>query len=197
MTLRVVFLTTKENIKTTILALLEKYSADDLTVKMVCMECGISKQTLYNHFRCIMDAVEEAYADRFYSAVTDCDTYVDWVEGFRCTLYMLHSNKSISLHLYNSSHRDEFICMIRKYGTILVKRGIEDCSRDMGIEIKSKDREFMLEFYMYVFMGIVENYLQNKMREDPEYIAGRCDAMMRFHIRCTLRNMRDLENGEF
>ncbi len=87
--------------------------------------------------------------------------------------------------------------MIRKYGIILVKRGIEECSSDIGIRIDERDRSFMVEFYMYVFMGIIENCFQNKMREDPEYIAGRCDAMMRSHMQQTLKNMFELERGNF
>ncbi len=52
---------TKEKIKKTLLRLLEDHSADQLTVKMVCSEAGISKQTLYNHYLNLMDALEDVF----------------------------------------------------------------------------------------------------------------------------------------
>ena len=55
----------------------------------------------------------------------------------------------------------------------------------------------MLNFYMYVFMGIIKDFFEHKMREDTAYIAKRCDAMLRFHIRNSLKNIRDQEKGAF
>ena len=50
---------TKEIIKETILDLLDEHSADEITVKLICMESGLSKQTLYNHYHNWMDANDE------------------------------------------------------------------------------------------------------------------------------------------
>jgi hypothetical protein len=50
---------------------------------------------------------------------------------------------------------------------------------------------------MYVFIGIIRKYIENGMEEDPGYIASRCDAMMRYHIRNTLRNLADIDAGVF
>lgn len=190
-------MTTRERIKKTLLRLLDEHCSDDLTVKMVCKEAGISRQTLYNHYYCLMDALEEAYRSDFEKALENCNTYCDWVEGLRCFLDFLHSRKRRVLHLYYSSRREDLLRIIRKYGEILVKKGIADCARDMGIAVDGKDREFMLNFYMNVLMGIVVNYLKDRMKENPEYIASRCDAMMRYHIRTTLKNIELMKKGEF
>lgn len=190
-------MTTKNLIKETLLRLLEDHSCDELTVKMVCKEAGISKQTLYNHYYSLIDALEEAYKSEFESALENCNTYGNWVEGFNSFLRYLHSTKKRILHIYFSSYRDELIRMIRKYGEILVKRGISDCSEDMRIEVDEKDSAFMLSFYMNVFMGIVVDYLDGRMSESPEYIASRCDAMMRSHIHTTLQNIDLIKKGQF
>lgn len=55
----------------------------------------------------------------------------------------------------------------------------------------------MLSFYMNVFMGIVVDYLDGRMSESPEYIASRCDAMMRSHIHTTLQNIDLIKKGQF
>ncbi len=190
-------MTTRDHIKETLLKLLDEYCCDDLTVKMVCKEAGVSRQTLYNHFYCLMDALEEAYKTDFSRALENCDTYSNWVEGFRCFLDFLHVRKQRVMHLYFSSRRDDLMGIIRKYGEILVGRGIADCSRDMGMEVDEKDWEFMQNFYMSVFMGIIGNYLDGHMKESPEYIASRCDAMLRSHIHMTLKNIDLIKKGKF
>jgi len=185
-------MTAKEKIKETILDLLEKYPADELTVKMICLESGYSKQSLYNNYYNWMDALADAFETEFYGSVGDCDTYHDWVEGFHRVLKFLHSRRKAFLHVYNSSRRDELIEIMRSRGAALVNRGITECSRDMGIAVSPDDQRFMLDFYMYVFMGIVNDYLKCGMTGDPDYIASRCDAMMRFHIRNTLKNLQSM-----
>ena len=190
-------MTTKDVIKDTLLRLLENYSCDDLTVKMVCKEAGISRQTLYNHYYCLMDALEEAYKNDFESTLENCDTYCNWLEGFRCFLVFLQDWRKTILHIYHSSHRNELMSIIRKNGELLVRKGINDCATDIGIEVAEKDQEFMLRFYMNVFMGIVENYISDRMAESLEYIVSRCDAMMRYHIHSTLKNIDLLKKGEF
>lgn len=188
--------TTKETIKKTLLRLLEEHSADQLSVKMVCIEAGISKQTLYNHYFSLMDALDEAFTGGIAKDMENCSTYDSWVEGFRVFLNFLYSRKKVILHIY-SSYRDEMMCSMRKYGRKLVEKAISDCSGDFDVRVSDKDRGFMLDFYMNIFMGIIRDYLDERMEEDSEYISSRCDAMLRYHIRTSLRNIRDLEKGLF
>ena len=189
--------TTKETIKKTLLRLLEEHSADQLSVKMVCIEAGISKQTLYNHYFSLMDALDEAFTGEIAKDMENCSTYDSWVEGFRVFLNFLYSRKKVILHIYYSSYRDELMSTMEKYGRKLVEKAISDCSRDFDVRVSDKDRGFMLDFYMNIFMGIIRDYLDERMEEDPEYISSRCDAMLRYHIRNSLRNIRDLEKGLF
>jgi hypothetical protein len=179
-------MTTKEKIKNTILEILDKYNADDVTVKMFCLESGLSKQTLYNHYYNLMDAIDDSYKTDIEEGLKDCNTYLNWVEGFRRILMLLHDKKNAYLHIYNSSRKRELIGIIGFSGRDLVEKGIEDCAADMGITISEKDKKFMTRFYMNVFMGIIKDYLDGRMSEDPEYIAGMCDAMLGHHIRNTL-----------
>lgn len=188
---------TKELIRNTLVRLLEDYSFDDLSVKMFCKEAGISKQTLYNHYYSILDALEDSYRIEFTRELEDCNTYDNWVEGFRRFLIFLRKKKKVILHLYFSSHRDELMNMIRKHGEYLILKGIEDCSEDIDVTVADNDRTFMLHFYMNVFMGVIRDYLDGRMSEDPDFIAGRCDALLRHHIRRSLRNIHDLEKGIF
>jgi len=190
-------MTTDEKIKSILIKLLEEHPADEITVKMVCLESGLSRQTIYNHYYCLMDALEESYKSELLSSIAECNSYSDWVEGLRRALRFFFSRKKVALHLYNSSRKDDFMAIVKKHGETLIRKGIDECSRDEGIAVSEKDRLFMSDFYMYVFMGVVEKYFQDGMHENPDYICSRCDAMMRHHIRRTLRNLRDISLGAF
>ncbi len=188
---------TTEKIKDTIMNMLTEHNADDISVKMFAMESGISRQTLYNHYYNLLDAVEDAYRTDLEKGLRGRDTYHNWVEGFRALLMTIYARKDAYLHIYNSSRREDLIQIIGNHGKALVEKGITDCARDKGMVVSDKDRKFMTRFYMNVFMGIIKDFLEGRMTEDPEYIASRCDAMMRHHIRTTLDNIRSIEQGTF
>ena len=89
-------MTAKQKIKETILDLLERYPADEITVKMISLESGYSKQTLYNNYYNCMDALSDAFEEEFFGSVGSCDTYLHWVEGFRRVLRFLHARRKAS-----------------------------------------------------------------------------------------------------
>lgn len=190
-------MTTKERIRETLMKMLEEHNADDITVKMFCIDSGLSKQTLYNHYYSLLDAVDDAYKTDIENGLRNCNTYHNWVEGFRKILTILCSRKRAYLHIYNSSKREALIEMISNNGKALVEKGINDCAKDKKVIVSEKDIKFMLRFYMNVFMGIVKDFFDGRMTEDPGYLASRCDVMMRHHIRKTLDNIQAIEQGTF
>ena len=182
-------MTTEDVIKKTLMELLVNYSADDITVKMLCMEAGISKQTLYNHYHCIMDVLEDSYRDSFREANEDGDTHTDILKDFCNLLEILADNRKATMHVYNSSHRDELMGMIHRRGERLISRSLALCGERKGYIEDDRDREFTFRFYMYIFMGIVESYLEDNMKDAPEEIATRSSRMLRYHIRRSLKSI--------
>ncbi len=186
----------KELIKSTLMSLLERYNGDDITVKMVCLEGNFSKPTLYNHYSCLMGALDDAYQSDFRKALINSDTYENWVEGFYNTLEFLKERRKIMIHLYRSSRREDLMNMIRRHGEALVLQGITECAEDKGFVVSEKDKAFMLDFYMSVFMGIVDKFIREGLVDDPRYIADMCNIMMHHHIRNTLRKLQTVYGKE-
>lgn len=192
------YMDTKNTIKKTLFRILEEHSADMLSVKLVCKEAGISKQTLYNHYYSVMDALEDAYRSEFNRAIEETfSTCVDWEDGFKSLLEFLNGNKKVFLHIYYSTYRDEFIKMIEKYGSTLIRNAINAISAEIGVSISNRDRDFMTKFYMYVFMGIIRDFLNERMEESPGFIAERCHAMMKDSMRNSIRNIHYIDKSVF
>ena len=180
---------TRNSIKRSLLALLEQHSMDEITVRMVCDGAGISRQALYNHYYCLPDVLEEALVDRMNEAAAELGTYHTWSACFEAILNSLLRQKAVLLHVYRSNARGELMGMLENYGARLVKKGISQCAEDMGIAVTEQDRTFMLRLYMHTFMGVIGQWLEEGMQLSPEFIASRCDAMMGFSIRGTLRRL--------
>ena len=58
----------RDKIKLTIIEFLKENPADQLTIKTLLMEANVSKQSLYNNFYGIQDAVCESVCDLFDEA---------------------------------------------------------------------------------------------------------------------------------
>ena len=97
-------MTTKERIKTELLKLLDRYSADDLTLKLFCAESGISKQTLYNHYYCLMDAIEAAQTFSFLSTIGKLEKRMQPYGFVRC-----HRSVLVSVHHIRSVTRGKAV----------------------------------------------------------------------------------------
>ena len=119
---------TAARIREAMMSLLERHSMDDITVRMICGEAGISRQTFYNYYYSAEDVLDEAWRIGFFRAVEGRDTWRDWTEGFRRTLELLTGRRRAVLHVYRSSRRTELMRIIRKHAKPLVKRGSRTAS---------------------------------------------------------------------
>ena len=50
---------TKRIIMHSLMSILERKSMDEITVRMVCEKSGVSRQTFYNHYYCLMAVFED------------------------------------------------------------------------------------------------------------------------------------------
>lgn len=183
------YIPTRENLQEALIALLEERSPDSVTVKMVCQRAGVSRQALYNHYYCLPDVFHDTLFRELEAVTADCNTYLTWAVGFREILQYLEGRKAVILHVFHSSWRDELLRMLEQFGSRLVSRGIAQCAADLRLVATEQDKTFLLRLYMYAFMGVVRQWLEEGMRLTPEYIADRCEAVMHRSIRETLRRL--------
>lgn len=184
----------KEKIKTTLIELLEKYSADHLTVKMVCMEAKISKQTLYNNYYGILEAVEDVIGDFIEEAMKDFHRTSNWFDGIRSVLRMLSDRKAVVMHLYDSRYRQDVLAAISGSIRPVIENGIRECARDAKVEVDDHDQTIMADMYIDVFMGLISRYLDNRMTDDPDRLVYVYETMMTNRTIETLNSINELRN---
>ena len=160
----------RERIKNTLLELLEDNTADQLAVKTLCIDAQISKQTLYNNFYGIPDAIGEAVCDLIDERAGSYFAHNDWMIGMERVLVLFEEKKNVMMHLWNSKWRFETFEAIADHAYKIIARGITECEADSGIRVTRQDEGVMAGLYLDIFMGLVKRYMEQKMTQDPKML---------------------------
>lgn len=172
-----------EYIQTALLELLEEKRLDRITVKDVCANAHVSRQTIYYHYDSLVDVFISWFRSGIAEKLKTKNTVHNWGEGYREILAFCKNHRKPIINVYKSSYRDDFLASIDALGRRLIERAVDDVSNEIGIPMLQQDRAFMVDFYMFVFMGFLKEYIENGMEQDYEFIASRCELMMGSSIR--------------
>lgn len=158
--------------------LLRKKSIDKLTVKGVCEHCNVNRQTFYNHFADIMDVFKFIFYEELSVEIAQNRTFDTWEGGFLATMHYLRKNSKMILHVFNSSYWPEASVYIAHLSRRLLEDVVEECVKKMGVVLKDKDRDFIVDFYRHVFNGLMIDWVREGMEEEPEIILKRLLIMI-------------------
>ena len=182
---------TKETLIQTLMEMLEEMPASKITVRRLCERADISRQALYNHYYGLVDLFRDALEKELERPFEGGDTWQVWYVGFEHALAVFAARRRMLLNLYHSAYKDDLLAIIRRLGRALVFRGISDCAHDMRLVIDRRDQEFMADFYMDCFMGVIDRLFAGGMTASPQWLGGRCHLMLDGHIHQALGRLRE------
>lgn len=172
----------KDRIKLTLEELLAKYPVDELSIKMLCAEADISKQTLYNNYYGILEVIRELFTDYVKSSVDGFQSNHYWMDGVQRILETLAARKAVVMHVYNSKYRYEMLRAMGNTVAPILEEGIKEVGARLdGVEFDPEAVELLKELYMDIFMGITSRYIADGMTRDPQQIARVYDLLMDKH----------------
>jgi len=164
----------KQNAKVAIIEsfkqLVNKKSIDKVTVKEICEHCDVNRQTFYNHFTDIMDVFKFIFYEELSVEIAQNRTFDTWGGGFLATMNYLKRNSKMILHVYNSSYWPEANNYIVSLSRRLLDHVVEECAVQIGVQLKDKDQNFIVNFYIHVFNGLMIDWVHEGMKEEPEII---------------------------
>ena len=172
-------------------------NADDLSVKLVCNEAGISKQTLYNKYYGVLGAIEELVFDLMEDAAKDYAGSEMWAEQIRAVLQMLIDNKDVFMHLYFSKYKDDLLGMINARVQPMVGLCMDKYAEEAGVVLDDFDKKILVAYFMDVYIGGFNRFMRNRLSDDPDYIISRYKVLVRGHAIDAIRKFAELkaENG--
>ncbi len=157
---------------------IQKKSIDKLTVKEICEQGHVNRQTFYNHFTDIFDIFKFIFYEELFAEIAQNRTMDTWCGGFLATLYYLKKNTRMVLHVYHSSYRVEANTFFTKISNRLLEDVVEECLLESQLSLSEKDKRFIVNFYRHVFNGMMMDWVNEGMKEDPEILTNKLHAML-------------------
>lgn len=149
---------------------------DRITVGDIAADCGVSRRTVYYHFRDIYDLLDWTIRNDLARILGGDRTYDTWEKGFTRILHYLDDNKPIIQNIYNTISRDRIEEHLSEEVTALIRNVIEEQS--YGLEIDEVHMGKIARFYRISLVGVILDWVKNRMTISPEEIVGDLDIML-------------------
>lgn len=169
---------TKKALANSLKKLLSKKELSKITVSNITEDCGVNRQTFYYHFKDVYDLLEWIYKNEVIQEIEDNhnNTYDTWQQGFSYIFEYILENKQFARNTYYSISRDFLLRFIYKQTNILLMNVINEKSKD--VNIKEDDKKFIANFYKYGFVGIVQEWIEHGMKDDPNVLIRKFNCII-------------------
>lgn len=158
--------------------LVTKKCIDKITVKEVCELSEINRQTFYNHFTDIFDIFKFIFQEELSAEIAQNRTVETWCSGFLATMQYLKRHSKMVLHVYESSYRAEANTFFVRLSNRLLDDVVDECTGNYGSQLSEDDRRFIVNFYRHVFTGLMMDWVNEGMKEDPEVLVKKLQTMI-------------------
>lgn len=180
--------TTKRAMEESLKHLLLKKPLPKITINDIAEDCGINRMTFYYHFQSIYDLVEWSCVEDASKALADKKTYETWQEGFLQIFEAVLANKPFIMNVYHSVSREQVeIYLYKLTYKLLIDVVNEEAT---GMNVREEDKAFIANFYKYSFVGLMLEWIQNDMEEDPKKIISKLSVLIHGTIVQALNNYK-------
>lgn len=175
---------TKRALEQSLKNLLLKKPLTKITINDIADDCGINRMTFYYHFKDIYDLVEWSCMEDAKNALNENRTYETWQQGLLQIFEAVKQNKPFIMNVYRCVHREQ----IERYLTPLVDNlilgVINEESADMTV--RDEDKTFIANVYSYIFIGIMIDWINGDMEENPKAITDRLAKLIKGSVSVAL-----------
>ena len=175
---------TKRALEASLKKLLTKKPLDKITITDITEDCGINRMTFYYHFKDIYDLVEWVCVEDATRILGENKTYDTWQEGFLRIFEAVSENKTFMMNAYHSISRDQVEKYLYSLTYDLMIKVIEDKAKDM--QVRDEDKKFIADFYKCSFVGVLLEWIENGMKQDPHVIVDKMGLVMHDNITLSL-----------
>lgn len=180
--------TTKRALEASLKHLLLRKPLNKITINDIAGDCGISRMTFYYHFKDIYDLVEWSCVEDAAQALNGKKTYDTWQEGFYNIFRAVQENKPFILNVYRVVGRERVEQYLNPLVHSLLMGVVEEQSA--GVPVHKSDQQFIASFYQYAFIGVMLEWIDRGMKEDPAVIVERTGKVIHGDILRALNAFR-------
>lgn len=175
---------TKRALEQSLKNLLLKKPLTKITINDITDDCGINRMTFYYHFKDIYDLVEWSCLEDAKNALNENKTYETWQQGFLQIFEAVKKNKPFIMNVYRCVHREQ----VEKYLEPLVNDLLLGVINEeaVGLTVREEDLAFIAKVYSYVFIGIMIDWINGNMEDDPAEITDRLAKLIKGSVSASL-----------
>lgn len=97
------------------------------------------------------------------------------------SFHYIQENHVIIYHIYRSSGREHLDCQFFTMSHALTAKLLDTAAE--GLVLAERDREFLIDFYMYALAGTMLGWLADDMKEEPSELAARINFLLEDEFR--------------
>lgn len=176
--------TTKHLLANSLKEMLSKKTIDKITVKEICENCNVNRQTFYYNFQDIYDLVEWIFDDDLESLVSSNTTYETWQLGIHAIFDYAKSNKRFILNTFHSISRSILGRYFQSRCKPIVLKMIGEQKAAQKLSVENKD--FIADFYSASILGIIYEWIESgmsaeydkKLKKTEQIISGSMDYVI-------------------
>lgn len=172
--------TTKRALAASLKTLLLQKPLNKITINDIAEDCGISRMTFYYHFKDIYDLVEWICVEDAARALEGKKTYDTWQKGFLNIFHVVQANKPFILNVYRCVSRERIEQYLNPLIRNLILGAVEE--KSAGLTVDEGDRQFIAGFYEHAFVGVMLDWIDGNMKEDPAVIVERTSRLVHGNI---------------
>ncbi len=179
---------TKRALEASLKNLLLQKPLNKITINDIAKDCGISRMTFYYHFKDIYDLVEWSCVEDARQALDGKKTYDTWQDGFLNIFRAIQANKPFIMNVYRCVSRERVEQYLNPLVRNLILGVVEE--KSVGMAVKDTDKQYIASFYEYAFIGILFEWIDHNMKENPEAILERTSKLVCGNIVRALHTFR-------
>ena len=174
--------------------LLSRQTIDKITVKDICANCGVNRQTFYYYFTDIMGIFKYVVFKEMSHDIAHDRTFETWEGGFLATMNYLKNNTKMVLHVYYSSYWPEANAFFSTLSDKLMLDVVDECIENLGVVISEKNKYFIINFYRRVFNGLFVDWVNEGMEDEPQVMLEKLLLMISGSIPRSVMAFVEYEN---
>lgn len=167
---------TKNEIANALKKLSAKKSLDKITIVDIVKCASVNRQTFYYHFTDIYDLIDYIYVTEGTDAINGNYTYDTWQKGYIGVFDYILKNKMFVKNTYNSISHEKLESFLNNEAYILIRQVLDE---KIPNDMKShEEKDFIANFYKFAFTGIILEWINNGMKENPEFLVSKVDKII-------------------
>lgn len=156
---------TKRVLAQSLKELMQKTPLSKISVGDITAHCGVNRNTFYYHFKDKYELVNWIYYTETLEQISGFTDRDHWEEGLcKLCLYMQENRKFYinALSVMGQNSFSEYL--VDFYDNLLIS-----CMEELPISPPpdEADVRFVARFYTYAFVGLINEWARDGMREDP------------------------------